>query len=221
MTAAVAVSIIIPLAADETLWRQLLPLLAANQPGDDDEIILAAAAAAPDDWQAPPQTRWLHCRQSGRAAQMNTAAADTVNPYLWFVHADSRPPADALRQLRQSLGGAPAAIHYFDLHFYDGGRKMALNEIGARWRSRLFKNPFGDQALCLARDTFQQLGGYPETAPYGEDHLLLLAAKRRHIPLKRIAVAVGTSARRYNEKGWWRTVLLYQRLWLRQWRRQP
>ena len=62
-------------------------------------------------------------------------------------------------------------------------------------------------------------------ADYGEDHLLVLRARRRDIKVRRINAIVGTSARRYLREGWWRTVLLYRRLWMRQYReenrRQP
>ena len=225
-----AISIIIPLAAGESLWQQLLPLL---HTAAGDEIILAAAEPAPADWHAPPRTRWLDCRKdnngddsdsgsrSGRAAQMNAAAAAAQNPYLWFVHADSRPAANALPLLRQALAAKPHALYYFRLTFYDGGWKMRINEIGVRWRCRLFHNPFGDQALCLAASLLQQLGGYDSRAPYGEDHLLALGARRQNIPLICLAAHIGTSARRYQQQGWWKTIFLFQRLWWKQWQQHP
>ena len=40
-------------------------------------------------------------------------------------------------------------------------------------------------------------GGFPEDAPYGEDHLFVLQAARHGARPNRIGVAVGTSARRY------------------------
>ena len=214
-------TVIIPVADDETLWRQLLPLLPLDA-GDD--LIIAAAAPPPPDWDdiRPAAARWLVSPQRGRAAQMNAAAAAAAadNDFLWFVHADSRPPPAAVPALKKSLTANGDAIHYFDLHFYDGGAKMILNEWGVRLRCAIFKNPFGDQALCLSRRLFTQLGGFAENAAYGEDNLLMLAAKRQHYPLRRVGVAIGTSARRYRDGGWWNTVLLYQCLWLRQWRQR-
>jgi len=211
-------TVIIPLADGETLWRYLLPLLSL---ADGDNLILAAAHPPPADWEKvrPAAARWLVCPQRGRAAQMNAAAAEADNDFLWFVHADSRPPPTAVPALKKSLRTHGDAIHYFDLLFYDGGAKMILNEWGVRLRCAIFKNPFGDQALCLSQKVFTALGGFAEDADYGEDHLLVLAAKKQRHKLRRIAVAVGTSARRYDDNGWWKTILLYQRLWLRQWRR--
>lgn len=216
-----AISAIVPLAADDDAWRALLPQLAAA-----DEVIVAAAAPPPPDWKtaAPPRAQWLQTAKSGRAAQMNAAAVAARGEFLWFVHADSRlsvtttAAVGTVTRLRAAVAARPDALHYFDLRFYDGGARMRLNEWGVRLRCRVFGNPFGDQALCLARERFFALGGYDETAPYGEDHLLVLAAGRRQVPIRRIAAPVGTSARRYIKHGWWRTIRLYQKLWLAQWR---
>ena len=213
-----AISIIVPLAANETLWRQLLPQLLI---GDADEILLAAPTPPPADFTPPtPSVRWLHCPQGGRGAQMNAAAATAKGDILWFVHADSRLTADTVERLRQSFSRAADALHYFDLRFYDGGLKMRINEFGVRLRCALFHNPFGDQALAMAAPTFAALGGFDENASYGEDHLLVLKARRQGRQIRRVGGVVGTSARRYTEQGWWRTLFLFQRLWLRQWRQQ-
>lgn len=213
-------SIIIPLAAEETLWQKLLPALAVEAA---DEIIIAAHDAPPPDWpqwqqRSAAPLHWLHCGDGSRAANMNAAAKRAQNAFLWFIHADSRPAAGAIGKLRRSLAAAPGGVRYFHLRFYDGGWKMRLNELGARWRCRLFSNPFGDQALCLSKALFDKLQGYDETAAYGEDHLLVMRAHRSGAAVVPVAATVATSARRYIQHGWWRTVCLYQRLWWRQWR---
>lgn len=159
------------------------------------------------------------CRGRGRAAQMNEAAEVAGNPFLWFVHADSRPAPNAGDVLRRALGDSRGeALWFFGLRFYDGGRKMRINEWGVRWRCRLFGNPFGDQAFCLSAGLFVRLGGYDEAVAYGEDQVLALRARRAGARLVALAAVVGTSARRYEQFGWWRTVGLYQGLWWRQWR---
>lgn len=222
-----ALSVIIPLAPQETYWRRLLPLLALTAA---DEIIIAAHEQVPADWDtvtepAARQIKSIRWRQypaaagNQRAQMMNAAAREANNEFLWFVHADSRPAADAVRRLRRSLETAPVAVHYFALRFYDGGWKMRLNEIGVFVRCRLFSNPFGDQALCLSQGLFTTLGGYDETTSYGEDHLLVLAARGNGTAIVPVGAVVATSARRYVQQGWWKIVCLYQKLWWKQWRR--
>ena len=208
-----AISIIVPLAAGDDTWRHLLPELPP-----DCEVLLAAAVAAPPEWQQTPLRRWIHCAKSGRGAQMNAAAAVAAGQFLWFVHADSRLSDNAVGVLQNAIVAAPQAVHYFDLRFYDGGWRMRINEFGVRWRCRLFANPFGDQALCVARDLFMQLGGYSESACVGEDHLFVLRAARAGAKARRTGAVIQTSARTYLSNGWWRTVCDYQKIWWRQWR---
>ena len=210
-----AVSVVIPLAAEEESWRQVLPQLP-----DDWEVLLAAAVPPPSDWQETTFRRWLHCSRPGRGAQMNAAAEEATAELLWFVHADSRLSDNAVEALQKSVSAAPRAVHYFDLRFYDGGWRMRINEIGVRLRCLLFGNPFGDQALAVRRDIFMTLGGYPESAAAGEDHLFVLHAAREGIRPRRTGAIVSTSARTYMMRGWWRTMREYQAIWWRQWRQR-
>ena len=185
----VAVSVIVPLAEDDDAWRELSPRLPLPA---DWELLFAAIASPPADWQSSPQQRWIHCPRRGRGAQMNAAAEEASGALLWFVHADSRPPANFAAALLRSAAAAPRAVHYFDLRFYDGGARMRLNEWGARLRCALFGNPFGDQALAVRRDLFRELGGYPESSAPGEDHIFVLRAARAGARARRVRAAMGT-----------------------------
>ena len=212
----ISVSVIVPLAVGDETWRKLLPQLEMPSSWE----LLLATTAPPYDWRAweSAQCRWLCCLQSGRAAQMNAAASAARGDFLWFVHADTQPPPQAAERLAASLRAHPQALHYFDLKFYDGGVKMKLNEWGVRCRCAVFNNPFGDQALCVSRARFNQIGGFPLATGPGEDHLFVLRAAKMGAPIKRVGVAVETSARNYMQRGWWRTVRDYQGIWWRQWR---
>jgi hypothetical protein len=93
---------------------------------------------------------------------------------------------------------------------------MSLNSFGANIRSRLFKLPWGDQAFCLSKKRFQQLGCYDETTPYGEDHLLVWQAHQKKVKLHHIPLAVITSGRQYKKNGWLKLTVQRQYLWLKQ-----
>ena len=215
-----AISIIIPLSAFETAWQTLLPAL-RSQISPDDEIILAAQAPITSDTQKTllefTNTRWINCKKQGRAAQMNECAALANNHYLWFIHADTQLTSNCVCALKTSLKKQPNALHYFRLKFYDGDKKMKLNEWGVQLRCALFSNPFGDQAFALSTTLFFDLNGYEETAAYGEDHLLTIKARANGIALQCVASTVLTSARRYTQQGWLKTILLFQTLWIKQW----
>jgi hypothetical protein len=182
-------SVIIPLAAGEVRPVRLLDSLP-----QDFEIILA--------------------RGGTRASSMNRAAAKASGKYLWFVHADTALSPDAIEALQACLKDEEA-IYYFDLRF-DGSPLMRLTELGVHIRSRCFGIPFGDQALCLSRAAFTDLGGYDEHASAGEDHLLVRKAHCLGLPVRPVGRTVLTSARKYQRLGWFRTTWLHLRLTIRQ-----
>lgn len=192
MRVAVSVSVIIPMAAQEPEPTALLD-------------------------QLPPEIEIILSQEAGRAASLNAGAAKAKGAYLWFLHADSSLPDDAWQKLQQAIADKPKALHYFDLAFAGGGWLMKINSWGANMRSRFFGCPFGDQAFCIEKQLFEALGGYPETAPYGEDHLFVWQAHKADVKLNRIAARLITSARKYQQNGWLKTTLLHQYLWLKQW----
>ncbi len=176
-------------------------------------VPLARLEAVPDRLlqSAPSGAEVILARGGTRAASMNRAALAARGAHLWFVHADTKVSTEAAAKLASQLASGPAALRYFDLAF-DGGFAMRVTEFGVRVRSRVFGMPFGDQAFCLPATAFATLGGYDETAPYGEDHLLVWSARRQRLPVLPVGATVLTSARKYREHGWFRTT--GKHLWL-------
>ena len=87
-----------------------------------------------------------------------------------------------------------------------------MNAAGANLRARWLGLPFGDQGLLLPRACFEALHGFDEQAAYGEDHLLVWAARRAGLPLRHIPAVLETSARKYARHGWLRTTWRHWRL---------
>ncbi|MBL4767489.1 MAG: glycosyltransferase family 2 protein [Rhodobacteraceae bacterium] len=206
-------SIIIPLGPEED---QLAPLLAdlAQLPAATEIILVACEGQEPEVGDKP--VRWLRSEQ-GRALQQNVGAKAATGAFLWFLHADSRVTPEALAALERSLKVAPEALHYFHLKFKgDGPRAMGLNEAGAWFRSEILGVPFGDQGFCLGKDIFARIGGFNETAAFGEDHLLVWQARQAGVKLRCVGASLPTSARKYSIHGWGALTLKYQLLWLRQ-----
>ncbi len=202
---------IVPLADGEDAWRALLADLSALS--EDDEIILAASEGAPMLPLPAPGLRAC-VRQTregrGRARQMNAGARAARGEFLWFLHADSRLAAATTLALLRTATEHPDHLLYADLVFSrDATPLMRLNQAGAWIRSRLLGLPFGDQGLCLSKSAFDDLGGYPEDASYGEDHLLVWRARRSGRKLQPIRAPLLTSARKYRTGGWLSTTRLH------------
>lgn len=205
-----ALSIVLPVGPNDRAWPPL------------DTILRTHAGVAQSRWvfaegdpQATPADA-LHV-PPGRAAQQNAGAAATQRPWLWFLHADSRPDEATFAALRAFIARDEAALGWFRLRFDDAPtpalrRRMRLNAAGANWRSRRLGLPFGDQGLVLPRAAFERLGGFDPRRPYGEDLALVRQARRIGLPLRELPATLGTSARKYAERGWWRTTARH--LWL-------
>lgn len=218
-------SVIIPLAPGETehpaLLHQLECLLSPA-----DEIILVAAHD-PIAWTSRIAVQSL-ATAPGRAGQLNHAAAQATGRHLWFLHADTRLSHEAFPALLRFIEADRMSIGWFHLAFRtDGPALTHLNAIGANLRSRLGM-PFGDQGFVLPARLFSELGGFDTQAPYGEDHLLIWAARRAGHPIRPVGATISTSARKYARLGWALTTARHIRLTLAQawpqflaWRLKP
>ena len=189
------VSIVIPLAVDESEYKTLL-----------------------DDLQkhSELEAEIIPCSKNSRAESLNSGAVKACGEWLWFVHADSRISTENLYALAKSLEQHPEDLHYFDLAFDLDCNKspLYLNALGANLRSRMAGTPFGDQGLCIKKSLFKKLSGYPEDAPYGEDLLFIWHARHAGIKLRRIPSKLLTSGRKYRQQGWLKLTLLYQWRWI-------
>lgn len=218
MAARLKLSVIVPVGPKDRAWQGLLGDLAALA-ADSEILLVATPGDAPTDFVAGDYglhvpARWLEA-PAGRACQQNAGAAAAGGTTLWFLHADSRLPANSVAAAVRFTGRE--ALGYFDLRFRDDGPRLArLNAMGAWIRSRWLGLPFGDQGLILPTRLFHTLGGFDESLAAGEDHALVWAARRARVPLQPLRAPLRTSARRYAEHGWLRTTLRHARLTISQ-----
>lgn len=186
------ISVIIPLAANETKHQALVASLPEAL-----EIILS--------------------QEGSRAISLNNGAKKAAGDYLWFLHGDSEIPKDAIPALKAAIERNPDALLYFDLAFSnDATPLMALNALGVKFRSHVLGVPFGDQGFCIRKTLFEQLGGFPQGLAYGEDHMFVWRARQQGIKLYCTGATLTTSARKYKAKGWLKTTLMHQYLWITQ-----
>ncbi len=212
-----SISVIIPILQGDDSWQALLADLVAFP--ESTEFLFVSTGLAPVGFQDQlipyglnNRSHW-HCTTRGRAIQMNHGAMLAQSEYLLFLHADSRLSDSAVQQLLKTLDAYPEALLYFNLKFRDQSfLLMQLNSWGVYFRSHLLGIPFGDQGFCLPQTLFRELKGFNEEAAYGEDHLLVWAARRQGILLRCTGAEIETSARKYREQGWLRVTVRH--LWL-------
>jgi len=187
-------SIVIPAAPDEPALPGLLSALEAQIDGDV-EVHVA--------------------RGEGRADALNRGTQQAGGEHVWWLHADTRLLGGEVAALRAAIARRPEALLWFDLAYdRDGPWLTQLNARGANRRSRWLGAPYGDQGLCLRREAWAQVGGFPEEVAYGEDHVFVWRCRRAGIPLVPVGASLTTSARRYAEQGWARTsAVFFWRFW--------
>lgn len=210
-------SIIIPVSAheNESSWLALVQQLSKL---DYCEIIIVGPAIIPT---TSSQVHFLHS-SSGRAQAMNAAADKAKGQWLWFIHADSQIDDAALQCLLRTISTDKASgLFYFMLHFYSYHKRlqqlMRFNAAGVKFRSRVLKSPFGDQAFCIDKTSFYRSGRYKVDLDYGEDHHLVWQCHLSRIPVTPLAATIQTSARKYKEGGWFNISILHNWLWFKQW----
>jgi rSAM/selenodomain-associated transferase 2 len=206
-------SVVVPVGENDESWKELIQDLKALD--SKDEVIFVSctkekvleSSRIGKQYQLKCHIRWLRAPK-GRARQMNFGAKKAKNKILWFLHCDSRAKKSAIIHLKKQLQKEINQIYFFRLTFLkDGPRLMRINDFGVWIRSELMGLPFGDQGFCMHSDTFKHLGGFCETASYGEDHLLIWKAHQKQIRLSCIKVPLYTSSRRYKSNGWLNTTL--------------
>ena len=200
------ISVIIPVLNEEKTIAATLHALVPLQPH---EIVVVDGGS---DDRTGEISRQLGAKvltaERGRARQMNYGARHATGEVLLFLHADTRLPVSALRDITSALDDTRCDGGRFDVEL-EGGHWM-LKIVGAliNYRSRATKVGTGDQAIFVRREVFTRMGGYPDI-PLMEDIVLCRALKR----LGRVACLrsrVVTSARRWESDGIWRTIF---RMW--------
>jgi rSAM/selenodomain-associated transferase 2 len=198
------ISLIIPVRNDAGALGRTLDHLAALADRDRLEVIVAAAAPGEDTRRAVgSQGRLLEPAGSTRAALMNAGAAAAEGEILWFLHADSLPPRDAVGLITRALADPRVVSGAFAHRFSEATWSLAAINAVNRARYRLTRNYYGDQGIFVRAAVFRALGGYPDLALM--EDLILSQRLKRCGRTALVASPIHTSGRRFLARGPWRT----------------
>jgi rSAM/selenodomain-associated transferase 2/rSAM/selenodomain-associated transferase 1 len=146
--------------------------------------------------------------EASKAAQMNAGAAECVGDVLLFLHADTRLPDNFDVKVLAAVNQDDFCAGAFSLGIDAQVRGLRFIEHVANWRSRFFQMPYGDQALFVRRDLFNDIGGFPDF-PIMEDFELIRRLRRKG-KISILPESVRTSPRRYLSFGILKTWFLNQ-----------
>jgi len=203
MPAAPWISVIIPALNEEAYLQETLDEL--ELPPAAEVLVVDGSEGAPATVAGHPEVRWLKGPR-GRALQQNRGAAAARGEVLLFLHADTRLPRGALPSVERALRPPRVVGGAFSLRFDSRRWGLRFIQACANLRARLFKHPYGDQALFVRRSVFEALGGFRKLEIMEDLDLVQRLGRRGRVVVLREQVT--TSSRRFLANGLLRTVLV-------------
>ena len=198
-----SVSIIIPTFNEGDHIGRLLDHLRGLGGGGETVDIVVADGGSTDGTAAEAAARGARvvpCPRKGRAAQLNYGAAHATGGLLYFLHADTYPPATLLPDLREAVaagyGSGCYRLRFDEPHWFLGANA---------WFTRFNFNGirYGDQSLFVQQAVFERAGGYREHMQLLEDQEIV-GRLRRYGSFRVLPGYVVTSARKYRHHGIYR-----------------
>lgn len=193
---ALAVSVIIP-ARNEA--ENLSSLLQTPALADFAEIIVVDNGSSDDTPHIVAANPGVVLARSapGRGLAMNAGAAVSKGDVLFFLHADSRLPAQAQAAIRTALSDAHVIAGCFRLAFDRSSAALSFSAWMTRFDTRV--TTFGDQGYFIRRSAFEQLSGFAPW-PILEDVDMRRRLQRLGV-FRKLDLAITTSARRFARHG--------------------
>ena len=135
----------------------------------------------------------------GRGVQLAAGADAAREPWLLFLHADTRLETGWPDAVRTHVDAQPGRAGVFRFRLDDPAWQARLIERGVALRVRLLALPYGDQGLLISRQLYDRLGGY-RPLPLMEDVDLVRRLGRRRLAV--LPAAAVTSADKWRRDGW-------------------
>ena len=190
------ISIIVPTLNEEMQIDKTLRALARL--GGDKEVIVADGGSmdATVILARAEGARVLEAPR-GRGSQMHAGAMAATGDVLWFVHADTIPPGDALQEIEAALQNSMAVGGNFGLVF-DGASRAARQLTAIYPCLRVLGLCYGDSGMFVRRTVYEKIGGF-EPLPLFEDLEFLRRLRKAglfvHLPRR-----IVTSSRRFEKR---------------------
>ena len=194
------ISIIIPTFNEGANIRQLIKYLKEQQNNCSCEIIICDGGSTDKTIEIAMNSgaAAVISTSKGRSAQMNYGASIAKADILYFVHADSFPPASFFTDIENAVENGFEFGRYrtkFD------SKKLILRLNAFFTRYDLFVCYGGDQTFFITKKIFNIIGGFKEDMQIMEDYEIITRAKAvaEYKIIKKDALV---SARKYDTNSW-------------------
>lgn len=205
------ISVIIPTLNEEKNISELIDFI--NNEKVEAEIIISDADSSDQTQKiaAARGAKVVNSNQGNRGLQLNKGAAAASAPILLFLHADSSLESSALAALvakmqkkSDKIGGC------FSLKIESEHPLLKFISWSSNLRAKYLNLIFGDQGIFIRKKVFKELGGFPEIELMEDwEFSKKMAAAGELLYLDK---KIYTSARRWEEYGVLKTILLMHKI---------
>ena len=143
--------------------------------------------------------------QRNRGLQLDIGAKSSKGDWLIFLHADTRLTHNWFKKINLVLQGEKKNIYYFKFKINHKKLIYRVLEILVNFRSKFFKQPYGDQGLIIHRKIYYKNNGFRKI-PLMEDIDFLRRLNNKK-DLKQLNIPIFISSRK-----WERTNIFLQAL---------
>jgi len=198
------ISVVVPTWNEEVELPETLRRLRAVP--EVKEIIVSDAGSIDQTVQL---AREAHARivvgSRSRGGQLRRGAEVATGEVVWFVHADTWVPLPAGRAILEALRDPSVVGGACFKEFRDPPWLTQGSAWRCDFRMRWFQFAYGDQGIFVRRPILQQIGGVADVPLMEEFQLCSDLRLRGKLALAQTTLT--TSARRFRQRGLWRTYL--------------
>ena len=155
-------------------------------------------------------------RERNRGLQLDLGAKKSNGEWLMFLHADSRLTHNWFAKTKAVLKEDKNNIYYFKFKINDEKKIYRVLEILVNFRSKYFRQPYGDQGLIIHRSIYLKNHGFRKI-PLMEDIDFLRRLKNKK-DLKQLNLPIFTSSRKWEKTNIFHQALKnwnFRRRWLK------
>ena len=136
-------------------------------------------------------------KERNRGLQLDIGAKNSKGDWLIFLHADTRLTYDWYKKTNSFLEGNKNNIYYFKFKINHKKIIYRVLEIFVNFRSKYFKQPYGDQGLIIHRTTYFKNEGFRKL-PLMEDVDFIRRLNNKK-DLKQLNSPIFTSSRKWEK----------------------
>jgi len=155
-------------------------------------------------------------KERNRGLQLDIGAKNSKGEWLIFLHADTRLTHDWYKKINSFLKGNKNSIYYFEFKINNKKIIYRVLEFLVNFRSKFFKQPYGDQGLIIHRTIYFKNNGF-RNIPLMEDVDFLMRLNNKN-NLKQLNLPIFISSRKWERTNIFLQALKnwnYRRRWLK------